>query len=151
MQAFFQAANALYLRRSELWEIDIDWQGFQRLEADDNTGNTVAFLRKNKKGEFLVILCNFSPIHRQGYRVGVPVAGKYELLLNSDDAAFGGSGLGDKGLVASEKVPCHGQEQSIPVDLPPMAGVIYRCARKNPVRKAAAKPGSKASKKRVRG
>ncbi|MDE6107600.1 MAG: alpha amylase C-terminal domain-containing protein, partial [Oscillospiraceae bacterium] len=64
-----------------------------------------------------------------------PYGGKYEVLLNSDDVAFGGSGLGDKDLITSEKTPCHGQEQSITVDLPPMSGLILRCARKNPVKK----------------
>ena len=72
MQTFFKEANALYLRRPELWEVDFDWQGFQWLEADDQSANTVAFLRKDKKGDFLVVLCNFSPVHRDGYRVGVP-------------------------------------------------------------------------------
>ena len=139
MQAFFQAANNLYLARKELWEVDFGWEGFQWLEADDANANTVSFLRKDKEGNPLVILCNFSPIHRQGYRVGAPFSGKYEVLLNSDDAAFGGAGRGDKTLIASEKIPCHGQEQSITVDLPPMSGLILRCARKDPVKKAPAK------------
>ena len=137
LKAFFQAANSLYLQRSELWEEDFDWKGFQWLCADDSGGNTVAFLRKDKKGSFLLALCNFSPVPRPGYRVGVPVGGKYEVILNSDDAAFGGSGAGDVGLISSEKIPCHGQDQSIAVDLPAMSSVIYRCARKNPVRKKA--------------
>ena len=131
---FFQEANALYLARPELWEVDFSWEGFQWLEADDAGANTVSFLRKNQKGDFLVIVCNFSPVHREGYRIGVPAAGKYEVLLNSDDTRFGGTGAGDTGLVASEKLPWHGQEQSIAIDLPPMAGVIYRCARKSPAR-----------------
>ena len=152
IQAFFKAANELYLSRDELWEVDFGWEGFQWLDADDATANTVSFLRKNRKGESLVILCNFSPVHREGYRVGVPVPGRYEALLNSDEERFGGSGKGDKAPLRSEKIPCHGQEQSIAVDLPPMSGVIYRCTRKDPVRKpkaeTAAKPkkGSKAKK-----
>ena len=138
MKAFFAAANNLYLQRSELWEIDFSWEGFQWLEADDANANTVAFMRKNKAGDSLIIVCNFSPVHREGYRVGVPAAGKYGVLLNSDDAAFGGTGLGDKKDVSSEAIPCHGQEQSITIDLPPMSGVIYRMTRKAPVRKKAA-------------
>ena len=108
MKAFFQAANNLYLQRGELWEIDFSWEGFQWLEADDANANTVAFLRKDRKGDFLVVVCNFSPVHHQGYRVGVPAAGKYALLLNSDDKEFGGAGLGDKGQLSTEKVACHG-------------------------------------------
>ena len=139
MQAFFKACNNLYLARKELWEVDFGWEGFQWLEADDQSANTVSFLRKDKEGNPLIILCNFSPVHRQDYRVGAPYAGKYEVLLNSDDTAFGGSGLGDKSLISSEKIPCHGQEQSISVDLPPMSGLILRCAKKNPIRKPAVK------------
>ena len=146
MKAFFQAANNLYLQRPELWEIDFSWEGFQWLEADDADANTVAFLRKDKKGDFLVVACNFSPVHRAGYRVGVPVAGKYALLLNSDDAAFGGTGLGDKAQLSTEKVSCHGQDQSIVIDLPPMSGVIYRCARKAPVKKAPVKKAAGSAK-----
>lgn len=138
IQAFFRAANNLYLARPELWEVDFSWEGFQWLEADDANANTVLFMRKDKKGDFLIVAVNFSPVHRDGYRVGVPVGGKYEVLLNSDDLRFGGQGLGDKALVVSEAVPCHGQEQSITIDLPPMAGVIYRCAKKNPKRKVKA-------------
>jgi len=152
MKTFFQAANALYLQRPELWEMDFGWEGFQWLEADDNTADTVAFLRKDSKGSFLVVVCNFSPVHRKGYRVGVPTAGKYELLLNSDDVQFGGSGKGDKALVSTEAIPCHGQDQSMEIDLPPMSGVIYRCARKAPVRKkktvTVKKPSPKAKGKK---
>lgn len=153
MKAFFSAANNLYLARRELWEEDFDWQGFQWLEADDAGANTLSFLRRDKAGNFLVVLINFSPVHRNGYRVGVPAGGKYQVLLNSDDAAFGGSGLGNKGLIASEPVPCHDQEQSIQVDLPPMAGVILRCARKNPTRKprAAGEEKKKAPAKKAVG
>lgn len=136
IQAFFKAANDLYLSRKELWEVDYGWEGFQWLEADDNTANTVAFLRRDKEGNPLVVMCNFSPIHRKGYRIGVPLAGKYEVILNSDDTAFGGSGLGDKALIESEEFSSHGQAQSIEVDLPPMAGIILRCAKKAPVKKA---------------
>ncbi len=148
-KAFFQAANALYLARPELWEIDFSWEGFQWLCADDASANTISFLRKDKKGSFLVVVCNFSPVDRKGYRVGVPVGGRYALLLNSDDEAFGGSGHGDKAPVASQPIPCHGQDQSIEIDLPPMTTLVFHCARKNPVRRAkkAQGPAKKAPKK----
>ena len=128
--AFFKAINALYLRRSELWDLDFSWEGFQWICADDTSGNTVSFLRKNQKGDALLVMCNFSPVHREGYRVGVPIPGRYEVIFNSDDEAFGGAGLGDKTALASKKEPMHGQQQSISVDLPPMGAVILRCTRK---------------------
>ena len=146
IQNFFKTANNLYLKYSELWEEDFDWKGFQWLEADDANANTVSFLRWNTKGEFLAVVCNFSPVHREGYRIGVPVAGKYQAILNSDAVEFGGSGLGNKELIDSEDIPCHGQEQSIAIDLPPMSGMIFRCARKKPGRKAKTTKGTKAKK-----
>ena len=135
MQRFFQAANAMYLHYPALWEEDFDWKGFQWLSVDDYQGNCVAFLRRDSKGNPVVVLCNFSPVHREGYRLGVPVAGRYECILNSDEERFGGTGLGNREQVGSEYIPCHDQEQSITVDLPPMSAMIFRCARKFPVRK----------------
>jgi len=150
-QAFFKAANQMYLKYPQLWEIDFGWEGFQWICPDDNNGNTVLFLRKDKKGESLVVACNFSPVHREGYRVGVPAAGKYQVILNSDDAAFGGTGAGDKGLIPSEKIPCHDLPQSIQIDLPAMSGVVLRCARKSPARRSKAEKPAGAQKPKAKG
>ncbi len=135
-QEFFKAMNGFYLEQPPLWEQDDSWQGFQWLCADDNQANTVAFLRWDRSGTPLIVLCNFSPEHRKGYRVGAPFGGTWAAVFNTDDAAFGGEGRGDKAPVKTEKIPCHGQQQSFPVDLPPMSAVIFRCVRKNPVRRA---------------
>ena len=136
LQAYFKAANAFYLAQPPLWDQDDDWKGFQWLEADDAQANTVAFLRWASSGKFLVVVCNFSPVHRKGYCVGLPVGGIYAPVFNSDDEAFGGSGLGDKQPLRSKRIPCHGQEQSMEIDLPPMSAMIYECIRRNPVRQA---------------
>ena len=74
---FFQAANAFYLAEPALWEQDDSWQGFQWLCADDHTANTVAFLRWDREGRPLIVVCNFSPIHRKGYYVGAPFSGAW--------------------------------------------------------------------------
>ena len=134
-QAYFKALNALYLSRSELWELDDSWDGFQWVEPDDATGNTLIYLRRDRKKNTLLIAVNFSPIDRKGYRIGVPTAGTYETLLNSDDEDFGGQGRGDHAPLKTKPIPCHGFDQSLQVDLPPLSGVILRCSRKNPVRK----------------
>ena len=147
-QAFFQAMNNFYLAEPSLWEQDDSWQGFQWLCADDNTANTVSFLRWDKSGKPLAIVCNFSPNHREGYRIGVPFAGTWTPVFNTDETRFGGQGLGDQGPLKSEKVPYHDQEQSLVIDLPPMSVMIYRCTRRAPVRKPkadkAAAPEAKA-------
>ena len=134
-QDFFKAMNAFYLENAPLWDQDDSWQGFQWLCADDNNANTVAFLRWDRKGTPLIVLCNFSPEHRNGYRVGAPFGGTWAVAFNTDDLAYGGEGMGDKAPVKTEKIPCHDQQQSFTVDLPPMSAVIFRCTRKNPVRK----------------
>ena len=123
---FFKTANQLYLTRPELWERDTDWSGFEWLEADDASANTIAYLRRDGQGNTLVVVCNFSPVHRWGYRVGVPAPGDYSLLLNTDWPQFGGWGHGDVHPTRAQLVPCHRQEHSLTIDLPPMSCVIYQ-------------------------
>ena len=88
----------------------------------------MAFLRypSGRRDHPLAVLCNFSPVHRKNYRLGVPVPGSWQVILNSDDTRFGGSGLGDAEALSSQSVPCHGLEQSVQVDLPPMRSLILR-------------------------
>ena len=143
---FFQAANAFYLAEPALWEQDDSWQGFQWLCADDHTANTVAFLRWDREGRPLIVVCNFSPIHRKGYYVGAPFSGAWAPVLNTDAAEFGGSGLGDTAPIKTISTPCHDQEQALSIDLPPMSVMVYRCIRRSPVRKK--KAGEKAPEKK---
>lgn len=147
LKAFFQAVNAFYLAHPELWELDFSWEGFEWIEADDNQANTIAFLRKDKKGSTLVTVCNFSPVDRTGYTIGVPTAGTYTCLFSTDDPAFGGLGRGDAGPVKSQYIECHGREQAITLSLPPMSAAIYKCTRKFPSRrKKTAEAAPKAAK-----
>ena len=132
---FFQAANHLYLAQPALWQEDFSWEGFEWIYADDNQANTISFIRKDDKGDFLVTVCNFSPVDRTGYRIGVPVPGAYTCIFNTDDVSFGGEGRGDKEPVKSTYDPCHNREQSIVITLPPMSAVIYKCTRKFPARR----------------
>ena len=146
---FFKAANAMYLEQTALWEQDDSWQGFQWLCADDNTANTVAFLRWDREGRPLVVVANFSPIHRKGYQVGLPFPGTWAPVFNTDAEEFGGAGLGDTAPIKSVDIPCHDQEQSMTIDLPPMSVMIYRCTRRAPVRKK--KDSEKAGEKKTSG
>lgn len=149
LSAFFKAANAFYLEHKELWELDFSWEGFQWVCADDSHNNCASFLRKNKEGDSLLVVCNFSPIRQEEYRLGVPFAGDYRCVFNADDPAFGGGGRGDKAAISTDELPSHGFDQSLVIDLPPMSGVIYRCVRKKPVPKKAALPGKKAVEYKV--
>lgn len=132
LQAFVQDANALYLDKSALWDLDFSWEGFQWICVDDNNGNCIAFQRTDRKGKAVYALCNFSPVHRKDYRLGVPYAGRYEVCLNSDDEKYGGNGLGDKEPLKTTYTPCHDMAQSIQVDLPPMSTVLLTCTKKFP-------------------
>ena len=106
----------------------------------------MAFLRKDAKGDALVIVCNFSPVDRTGYTVGVPVPGAYTCIFSTDDPAFGGKGLGDTQPVKSQYNESQGKEQSITLKLPAMSAAIYRCTRKFPARRKKAE-GTKTTKK----
>ena len=135
LQAYFKAMGTFYLEQPALWELDFSWEGFEWIEADDNNGNTAIFMRKDKEGKELIIAINFSHVHRKGYRVGLPAAGTYACIFNSNLPAFGGGGEGDREPLEPEDVNCHGREWSMEIDLPPMSGVIYSCVSRKPTAK----------------
>ena len=126
-QDFFRRANALYRTRPPFWAADDSWEGFQWICPEDAPGNTVLFLRWDRRGAGLLFAVNFSPVYRRGYRVGAPRAGSYRVLLNTDDTAFGGGGRGSCGAVESEAIPCHGIDQSVLLDIPPLGGLLLEC------------------------
>lgn len=135
LHTFFKAANAFYLEHKELWELDFSWEGFQWICADDNQNNCASFLRKDKEGNALLIVCNFSPVHQPDYRLGVPCRGDWRCVFSADDQTFGGANGGNHALVQTEDLERHGFEQSLSIDLPAMSGVIYKCVHKKPARK----------------
>ncbi len=127
MQIFTKDLNKLYLNNSELYEIDYSWQGFKWLTSDDKTNNVIAFERRNKKGDSIICVANFSPINHTNYRVGV-TEGKYIEILNSNDKKYGGNGIvcGD---LESEDVAINGFESSIKINLEPNTAIFFK--RKN--------------------
>jgi 1,4-alpha-glucan branching enzyme len=126
VQEFVAALNRLYRAEPALHEGDADPAGFAWLEAEDRDRSVLAFLRRARDmSDFLVILCNFTPVPRQDYRVGVPRPGTYSELLNSDGTEFGGSGIVNPDVTA-EPVSWHGQPQSIRVTLPPLAVLVLK-------------------------
>lgn len=131
LQCFFKAINALYLESPALWHLDFSPDGFRWICADDAHGNVAIFLRFDKKDRALLIAVNFSPVFREGYRIGLPYPGRYEEVFNTDLSEFGG----ENRLNAprkSEYIPCHGKEQSTRIDLPPLGAVILKCTKKFP-------------------
>ena len=124
--ACIQALNRFYKKSRPLWENDRDWNGFQWLVADDNHNNVLAFLRRDNKGHELICVVNFSPEAHEGYRFGVPGKLFYEEVFNTDDAAWGGSGVCNTGPIPVEDIPSHGRDKSIALRVPPLGAVFLQ-------------------------
>ena len=119
--------NALYRREPCLYERDFDPDGFQWLQCDDWQNSVFAFVRHGKQpGDMIVCVLNFTPVPRPDYRVGVPAAGYYGEILNSDAGIYGGANLGNLGGTHSDPLPMHGCQQSISIQLPPLAMVLFK-------------------------
>ncbi|MDL2273809.1 1,4-alpha-glucan branching protein GlgB [Oscillospiraceae bacterium OttesenSCG-928-G22] len=125
LRSFVKALNHFYRSHPALYEADCDWSGFEWICADDPNGNTIIFLRRDRRGNALLVAVNFSPVFRKGYRIGVPAPGTYVERFNTDDTAFGGEGRRNVRPVCAEHTPCHGRDQSITVDIPPLGAVIF--------------------------
>jgi 1,4-alpha-glucan branching enzyme len=121
--------NRIYTAEPALHELDFDGAGFEWIDCNDNENSVVSFIRRSRDGAFVVALLNFTPVPRDGYRIGVPVAGAYDELLNSDADAYAGGNLGNAGVVFAEAVPSHGFEQSLRLQLPPLGCLLLRVPR----------------------
>ncbi len=126
MQNLIGDLNKLYRSHPALFETDVDPSGFQWIDANNADDNAVAFLRKSPStGRQILVTGNFSPVIRNGYRVGVPKPGYYPEIMNTDSYLYGGSNFGNGGGVEAQSIPCHGQPYSVLVSLPPLAVVWF--------------------------
>lgn len=126
-QLYVKKLNAFYLQHSAFWEQDNSWEGFCWIASDDYQQNIIAFRRISRTGEEVMVVCNFSPVVREQYRIGVPYKGTYRECFNSDDKAFGGTGHLNTDPLISEEIPMHGQEQSIALTVPPLGVSYFTC------------------------
>ena len=127
MLEYSRALNKFYCDHKALWQVDFDWNGFQWIDCNDNENSIVSFIRKAEDpSDYLVAVCNFTPEVRHGYRIGVPERGSYIEVFNSDDEAFGGSGVKNEGEIKTEDVKWHDRDQSIVLTIPPMATIYLR-------------------------
>jgi 1,4-alpha-glucan branching enzyme len=125
MQNWVKQLNLLYRSQPAMHELDTDPAGFEWVDCNDNAASIVALLRKGKSPQDTVlIVCNFTPVPRHGYRVGVPFPGFWKELLNSDAKEYGGSGQGNLGGKQAEAMPTHGRPHSVSLSLPPL-GVVF--------------------------
>ncbi len=120
---FAKKLNKLYMNTPALWDNDDSWSGFSWISHDDYKQSVIAFRRIADDGSEVIAVCNFVPVGREDYCIGVPFEGEYELLFSSDDKEFGGAGLALKKYETKEK-GMHGFDQSIALTLPPLS-VLY--------------------------
>jgi 1,4-alpha-glucan branching enzyme len=129
LRRLVQDLNRLYRSEPSLHQADFEPAGFQWIDCNDWEGSVIAFLRRARDPEdFLVFACNFTPVVRSGYRIGVPRAGFYREVLNTDASVYGGSDVGNGGGVMAEATPTHGHDHSLLLTLPPLATLILKPA-----------------------
>jgi 1,4-alpha-glucan branching enzyme len=120
--ALLRDLNVLYRGTPALHAADHDAAGIAWLAWDDAKNSVLSYLRKSERDQVVVVL-NFTPVPRHGYRVGVPAPGRYRELLNSDSAFYGGSNVGN-GAIVAQAVPHMGHAQSIVLSLPPLGALV---------------------------
>ena len=119
--------NQLYQSEPALYEVDFDWPGFEWIDLHDSDNSTITYIRyAHDKKDVIVCACNFTPVPREAYRMGVPREGFYRELLNSDAEIYGGSNMGNGGGKQAEPVPWHNQPCSLVVTLPPLGVVFFK-------------------------
>jgi 1,4-alpha-glucan branching enzyme len=119
--------NALVRREPALHQLDFDGRGFEWIDCHNWQDSVLAFVRRGENpDDFLVVCCNFTPVPREGYRLGVPCGGTYAEIFNGDSAWYGGTNLGNAGAIEAEPVPHHGRDHSVSLTLPPLAAVVLK-------------------------
>ncbi len=124
---FIHDLNHFYLKSSELWEQEDSWDGFQWIQPDDSDHNIISFRRINAKGENMMIACNFSPVTRTKYRIGIPKPGIYKIVFHSGLKKYGGLSDSITKEINAEGIRQNGYEYSLEVDLPGLSTVFWRC------------------------
>jgi len=124
VQRWVRDLNHLYQSTPALHELDFSEDGFAWVDCADANVSAITYLRMGTSGPPVLVACNFTPVPRTNYRIGVPAAGHWRERLNSDASDYGGSGLGNLGGVAAERIAAHGHAQSLRVLLPPLAVVV---------------------------
>jgi 1,4-alpha-glucan branching enzyme len=129
VQALVRDLNNLYRSTPALHVLDCEWQGFEWIDCTNVEQSVVSYIRRgHEPHDFVVVVCNFTPVVRHGYRIGVPAAGFYAERLNTDAAEYGGSGVGNSGGVEAQTIPSHGRPYSLALTLPPLAALVLQPA-----------------------
>ena len=130
LKAFFRDINIFYRENSPLYEVDFSWEGFQWICHSDYQRSILLFRRIDKKGDELIVVCNFQPMLREEYMLGVPYAGVYAEVFSTDNESYGGSGFTNGVEIKSKKKKCHELENSVTITVPPMSVMYFKCVKK---------------------
>lgn len=127
VQRWVGELNGLYMNNPALYRRDFDPYGFEWMSCDDRENSVLAFLRRGESSDpVILVVCNFTPVPRYGYRVGVPFGGRWDEVLNSDSAFYGGSDQGNLGGSEASPVSFHGKKYSLSLTLPPLSIEFFR-------------------------
>jgi 1,4-alpha-glucan branching enzyme len=127
LQLLSSELNRLYRSNPAMYQVDFHYTGFEWVDFHDGENSIIAFLRRAEDpADFILFCCNFTPVPRRLYEFGVPEAGFYQEILNTDSELFGGSNMGNGGMVSSRPSPKHNRPFSIAVTLPPLAVVAFK-------------------------
>jgi 1,4-alpha-glucan branching enzyme len=127
LQRWVRDLNRLYGQEPSLFDADFDPAGFSWIDCNDYEHSIIALTRRARSSnDFVVAIVNFTPVPRREYRLGVPQGGSYRELLNSDADVYGGSNIGNQGVVAAEETPFHGHDYSLSLSVPPLGFLILK-------------------------
>jgi 1,4-alpha-glucan branching enzyme len=127
LQKFVTDLNHIYRSEPSLYEVDFHHLGFEWIDFRDSDNSIISFLRRAKDpDDFLVFICNFTPVPRKAYRIGVPADRFYQEILNSDSKIYWGSNMGNAGGIMADRIPWHGKPYSIMITLPPLSVLMFK-------------------------
>jgi 1,4-alpha-glucan branching enzyme len=130
LQRWVANLNRTYRAERALHELDCDPNGFEWIDGSDSQQSILSFVRKTPGGDELVlVICNFTPVPRYNYRVGVPRSGYWKEILNSDSRDYGGSDFGNLGGAEAAEVPSHGRPHSVNLIVPPLGALFLKSSR----------------------
>jgi 1,4-alpha-glucan branching enzyme len=127
LQQWVRDLNRVYAEEAALWAADDDPAGFQWIDCQDHDHGVVSLLRRGTTpADTVVAVVNFTPVPWQHYRIGVPTPGAYSERLNSDAEVYGGSNVGNQGVVTSDPIAAHGFDQSLDLTVPPLGFLLLK-------------------------
>ena len=133
MQQLVTDLNRLYRGTPALYERDCEPEGFSWIDCNDMENSVISYVRRGSDpNDFMVIVCNFTPVVRENYRIGVPAGGMYHERMNTDSSFYGGSNVGNMGAVEAGAIAAHGYAQSLRLTLPPLATIVLQPAKMAP-------------------